>query len=83
MNVTVHLRLFAAARGAAGSDSLELKLPERATIGQLRRRLAKQVPQLSGLTRHAMFAIDAEYAGDAEEIPPGAEVALIPPVSGG
>jgi hypothetical protein len=31
-----------------------------------------------------MFAIDADYAGDDERpIPPGAEVAAIPPVSGG
>lgn len=81
--MNVRVRLFAAAKQAAGCDSLEVELPRRTTIGQLRRRLAEEVPQLSGLLRHVMFAINTEYAGDGEEIPADAEVAVIPPVSGG
>jgi molybdopterin converting factor subunit 1 len=79
----VRVRLFAAAKQAAGRDSLEVEIPEQTTIGQLRRRLAVEVPQLSGLVGQVMFAINTEYAGDAERIPAGAEVAIIPPVSGG
>jgi molybdopterin converting factor small subunit len=77
------IRLFAAAKQAAGRDSLDVELPEGATIGQLRQRLAEELPQLSGLVRQAMFSINAEYAGDNQQIPPDAEVACIPPVSGG
>ena len=79
----VRLRLFAAAKQVAGRDSLELELPEEPTIGQLRRRLAEEIPQLSGLAGQMMFAIDAEYADDRAPIPAQAEVACIPPVSGG
>ena len=77
------IRLFAAAKQAAGRNSLDMELPENATIGQLRQRLAEEFPQLSGLIRQAMFSIDAEYAGDKQKIPPNADVACIPPVSGG
>lgn len=81
--MNVRVRLFAAARQAAGCDRLDLELPEGTTIGQLRRRLAVEVPELSGLLQRVMFAIDTEYAGNMAEIPPGADVACIPPVSGG
>jgi len=77
------IRLFAAAKQAAGRNAVELELPEGATIGQLRQRLAEEYPQLSTLIRQAMFSIDAEYAGDKQEIAPDADVACIPPVSGG
>ena len=81
--MNVRVRLFAGAKQAAGCDLLEVELPQRSTVGHLRRRLASEVPQLYGLLQHVMFAIDAEYAGDTEEIPADAEVAIIPPVSGG
>jgi len=81
--VKVQVRLFAAARQAAGSATVELELPAGATIGQLRGRLAGEFPQLSGLVGQAMFAVDTEYVRDSHEIRPGADVACIPPVSGG
>ena len=79
----VQVRLFAAAKQAAGRDRLGVELPEAATIGQLRSQLAAEFPRLRGLLPRVTFAIDAEYAGDATEIPPNADVACIPPVSGG
>ena len=79
----VCVKLFAVAREAAGHDVLELDLPQGATIGELRSQLGSQIPQLSALMAQMMFAIDTHYADDATEIPPGADVACIPPVSGG
>ena len=38
----VRVRLFAAARQAAGCETVELELPRGGTVGQLRRRLAGQ-----------------------------------------
>ena len=81
--MNVRVRLFAAAREAAGRDLLTLELPEGAKIAQLRRRLEEEVPGLASLIGQIMFAMDAEYAADGREIPPQAEVACIPPVSGG
>jgi sulfur-carrier protein len=81
--MNVRLQLFAAASELAGRDVLEFELAERATIGDLRRALVERVPALTALGPHLMFAIDAEYATDATPISPAAEVACIPPVSGG
>lgn len=77
------VRLFAVARQIAGRDRIELELPERATIGDLRRQLGRQVPQLSGLLGPMLFAVDARYVDDATFVSPDAEIACIPPVSGG
>ncbi len=79
----IHLRLFAVAKQAVGSDTIELELPEGANVGRLRQALAEQVPELSAMVGRMMFAIDAEYATDETEVPPNADVACIPPVSGG
>ena len=79
----IRLRLFAVAKQAAGSDIIEVELPEGANVGQLRRALVERVPKLSGMVERMMFAVDAEYATDETEVRPNADVACIPPVSGG
>ncbi len=79
----IRVRLFAVARQTAGSDSVEIDLPDGATIGQLRLALARQVPALTTAVEHATFAMNTQYAADETTIHPDAEVACIPPVSGG
>jgi molybdopterin converting factor small subunit len=79
----VRVRLFAVAKQVAGRDSVELDLPEGATIAQLRDLLGNQVPSLSAIITQVMFAVGTQYANDRTRIPPGADVACIPPVSGG
>ncbi len=79
----VRVRVFALARQVTGCDAVEIELAEGAAVADLRRELATQVPQLSGLIRQLMFAIDAPYVADETIVPPGSEVACIPPVSGG
>lgn len=81
--MTVHVRLFALARQIAGRPEVTLELAEPATVGALKRALADAYPALAPLLPNLMIAVAAEYAGDATAIPPGAEVAAIPPVSGG
>ena len=81
--MNVQIKLFAAARDLAGRDAIELSLPAGATVAVLRRELVARVPELAGLAPHVMFAINQEYAADATTIPADAEVACIPPVSGG
>ena len=81
--MNVQLRLFAVARQLAGRDRLSLELPDDATLAKLRDRLAEEVPQLAPVLGQMTFAIGTEYADDGTVIPPDAEVACIPPVSGG
>ena len=79
----IRVRLFAVARQMAGRDSVELELPEGATVAQVRTRLGTQIPPLPESVAQMMFAVDMQYASDQTRIPPGADVACIPPVSGG
>jgi molybdopterin converting factor subunit 1 len=79
----VNVRLFALAKERAGKPLLALELPERATVAHLKQALGEACPALRGLLPHLLIAVNSEYAADDQPIPPGAEVAAIPPVSGG
>jgi molybdopterin converting factor small subunit len=81
--VKLRLRLYAVARQLAGTDVVEIELPDRATVGQLRAGLGARVPALAPIVAHLMFAVDAEYRRDETVLGPEADVACIPPVSGG
>jgi molybdopterin converting factor small subunit len=75
--------LFAVARQLAGKASLELELPDSATVGDVKSRLAHACPALAPLLPRLMIAVDSEYADEDRRIPPTADLAVIPPVSGG
>jgi MoaE-MoaD fusion protein len=76
MRVTV--RLFAILRERAGSDRLELDLPDGARVADA----LAQVEHLAGGLKLVM-AVNREYAAADDPLSPGDELALIPPVSGG
>jgi molybdopterin synthase catalytic subunit len=76
MNVTV--RLFAILRERAGSDRIELELPEGARVADA----LEAVDDLAGGLSLVM-AVNREYAAADQRLEAGDELALIPPVSGG
>lgn len=79
----LRIKLFAIARQRLGRDEVDVTLPDSATIADLRRVLVEQFPALADVLPHIRIAVNSSYANDATVIPAGAEVALIPPVSGG
>ncbi len=79
----VDVKMFALAADLIGGESVRLELPAGATIGDLRRQLAGEYPVIAKIAGHLMFAVDARYATDQTEIAPDAQIACIPPVSGG
>jgi molybdopterin converting factor subunit 1 len=81
MMVTV--RLFARARDLAGADTATVHLGSGCTVGELRRRLAEVYPALARLLERSALAVNEEFAEDGLALSEGAEVALLPPVSGG
>ncbi len=81
--MTCRVRLFARARDLAGAVEVEVEVPPGATVGELRRRLAEARPALAGLLSRSAVAVGGEFAGDEVVLGPGAEIALLPPVSGG
>lgn len=79
---SLQVLLFAGLRSRAGREQLELALELPTTVGALRRRIEQAHPELGPLT-HCRFAIDMDFADDEARVDAQAEVALIPPVSGG
>lgn len=79
----IKLLLFAAAKEIAGTQQLEVSLEQPCTVGRLKEALVAEVPKLDALTARSAFSVDQAYADDQTVIVVGAEVAMIPPVSGG
>lgn len=53
------------------------------TVGCILQALTQQYPELQPLLPSCRIAVDCEYVGSEASVSPEAEVALIPPVSGG
>jgi molybdopterin converting factor subunit 1 len=75
--------LFARAQDLAGARSVTLDVPEGATVAELRQRLAAVQPALAALLERSALAVDGEFAENDQTFSPAAEIALLPPVSGG
>jgi molybdopterin synthase catalytic subunit len=74
----VQIRLFAALRERAGTNLLELELPEGAHVSDA----LSALEWLTGDLR-AVLAVNREYASAETRLKADDELALIPPVSGG
>jgi len=78
--VRAHVRLFAAARDALAASELDLELPDGTTAGQL---LAVLAERGGPLLLRCTVAIDRTAGPPQRVLPAGAELAVLPPVSGG
>jgi molybdopterin synthase catalytic subunit len=80
--VLISVRLFAGLRERAGTDRLEVELPEGAKVADVLAAMAG-TPVGALRPRECVVAVNREYADADEPVKPGDEVALVPPVSGG
>ena len=78
----VFVRLFAGLRERAGTDRLEVELPEPASVADVLAAMA-HTPVGALRPRECVVAVNRVYAGADEPVRAGDEVALVPPVSGG
>jgi len=81
--VIVTVLFFAQARERAGQASASLELPEGSRIADARAAIARAHPDLEPLWPHLALAVNGVLARDEMPLGPGAELALLPPVSGG
>jgi molybdopterin synthase catalytic subunit len=70
--------LFAALRERAGAGSLEIEVPDGATVGDVWPRL-----ELGDEPAGLLYARNRSYVDRTEALRAGDEIAVIPPVSGG
>lgn len=79
---TLRVHLFAGMAEAAGARDLAIAWTG-GTVGGLRAAIAAACPPIVALLTRSAIAIDGRYATDASAVPATADVAVIPPVSGG
>lgn len=79
----IEVRLFAAAKDAAGSATVQITVPENPTVEELRQHLVTAVPALATMQQTLFVAVNSQYADAADIIQETDEIACFPPVSGG
>lgn len=79
----VKVLFFAVAREIAGTLSMDVALDDDATVGQLKQTLVEQFPDLMHVLGRSTISVDQEYASAEKTLYHGAEVAVLPPSSGG
>src|SRR5512135_3201517 len=81
--MNIKIKLFATLKDRAGSNHLEIDLPDDATVETLLNRLAVAYPKIAPSLPTSLVAVNKEFAFGSTLIRAGDEIALFPPVSGG
>ena len=77
------MQCFAGLRELIGVREFTVHLPDGATALDLKRHVEDEHPRLRNRMGAVRVAASLDFLKDDEPLPPGAELALIPPVSGG
>jgi molybdopterin converting factor subunit 1 len=81
--VRLTVKLFARLRDVAGTAELVRDVEAGATVRSVWRGLATEFPEFASYERSISSAVNADYARMDHVLAEGAEVAFLPPVSGG
>jgi molybdopterin converting factor subunit 1 len=81
MRVTV--QLFARLRELAGTERLDVHVPDGATVRDVWSQTARQHPSLAPYASAVSFAVNADFAKPSRVVHEGDDIAFLPPVSGG
>src|SRR5690606_29996259 len=79
----VRIRFFHLLKQYARTDALEMEVPDGSTVGDIKNLVFDQFPGMKMLGGAVSLAQDMEYANPTDLAREGAEIALMPPVSGG
>lgn len=77
------VKLFARAKDLAGADCVDVEVPEKASVADLRGALRETIPALAPLVPSLLVAVGNDYADDTTELNADSKLACFPPVSGG
>lgn len=78
----LRVAVYAGMAEIVGSHAVELPW-SGGTVADLRDLLAATEPRIAPLLARSAVAVGNAYARDEADVPPAADVAIIPPVSGG
>ncbi len=74
---------FASLKERAGIHKAEIESANPMTVKELKAQLSDQFPRITPFLPNCLVAINQQFACEADTVPDGAEVAFVPPVSGG
>jgi len=74
--------MFAGLAEAAGARNVDLTW-SGGTVADLRNAVGDRLPAVVHLLSRSAVVVAGRYAADLDPVPPGADVAILPPVSGG
>ncbi|MDE2125833.1 MAG: deoxyribonuclease IV [Armatimonadetes bacterium] len=81
--IEVSVRMFGHYADIGGSDPMPLAVPTGSKVADVVKKLGMRDKKLADLEQHCRFAINSDYVEMDAIVPPGAEFAVLPPVSGG
>jgi len=81
--MTITVLFFAQAREHAGRARGTLNLPAGSKVADALKALEREHPGLGAMRQHLAVAVDQKLVKDDAALKDGAELALLPPVSGG
>ena len=79
---TLRVAVFAGLAEAVGSRTLEVQW-SGGTVAELRDAAASSAPTAASLLARSAVVVDGRHAADSDPVAAGADVAILPPVSGG
>ena len=79
----INVLYFAQARERAGRSSASFELPQGSRVADAVAAIRRATPALDPLMPHLAVAVDGVLAPADASLRDGAELALLPPVSGG
>ncbi len=84
-DMRLSVRLFASLRDLAGTDSLEVEVPEGTRVCDLASEMGRRFPALKEIleTRKVFISVNQDMAGKEDVLNDGDEVGFLPPFSGG
>ena len=82
-SLSVTVRLFAAYAEAVGRSSVDISLPEGATVADLLAEFRRRVPGASALPDRPLCAVNLAHVLSGHLLRNHDEVAILPPLAGG
>jgi MoaD family protein len=79
----VRADFYSRLREIVGASTLNVELPDGATVGELVENLCRDYPRLRDFKKSMLFGIGVEFVDANHSLLDGDVVAIMPPVQGG
>jgi len=79
----VHVELYAQLRELAGLSTMQVDLPDRATVAELIEQICQLKPALGAHDKNILVGVGVDFVQRDHVLSEDEEIAIMPPVQGG